>query len=326
LDTAALLLGLTLIARQLSITMERTGWILVALLLSLPVLSEIDSGQVEGVILLLFALSWRAWPRTSSGVLLGLALAVKPVAPWLVLLPFALRRPRVAVAAAATFLLLNVPFLPFIGGNGVGFYVLHFLPYMAGHVMQDVANLSVANMLHSWLGGVPLIPADHVSLAPLHSMLLADVTLWMLRAAAVVLLARDLRQRRNPPVVPFAMALAAVPLFTPIAWPHYYVFVLPAVLVLLTARSVRVRRATWIAVLSSVVVNSVLDAATFHLAMYPIDLAHDRSAANALVVVQGELLAVACIAVVVALALVRLPSRVVWGARSSPPAVVAVAG
>jgi alpha-1,2-mannosyltransferase len=314
LDTAALVVGLTLIARQLSMGWERAGWIIAALMLSLPVLSEVDSGQVEGVIVLLLALSWRQWPRTSSGVLLGVALAVKPIAPWLLLLPFALRRPRVAVAAVATLVLLNAPFLPFIGGDGLGFYVLHFLPYMAGHVMQDVANLSVANVLQSWLGGVPLVPADHLSLSPLHSILLADVVLWTLRAVALLLLARELRQRRKPPMVLFAMALAAVPLFAPIAWPHYYVFVLPAVLVLLTARSVPVRRATLGAVLCCTVLNSVLDAATFHLAMYPGDLLRDRSAANALVVVQGELLAVACVVVVVALALVRLPSRVPWHA------------
>jgi hypothetical protein len=199
---------------------------------------------------------------------------------------------------------------------------------MAGHVMQDVANLSVANVLHTWVGGVPMKPNSLGSLAPLHSMLLADALLWTLRGAAVALMVRELRQRRKSPVVLFAMALAAVPLFTPIAWPHYYVFVLPAVLVLLTAPSVRVRIATWAAMLWCLVLNSILDAATFHLAMYPGDLTRDRSAANSLVVVQGELLAVACIAVVVTLALVRLhPPRVAWHAMSSrQAAAVAVAG
>ena len=312
IDTAALLVGLTLVARQLSMSMERTGWVMAVLLLTLPVLSEIDSGQVEGVIVLLLALSWRSWPRPPSGLLLGLALAVKPIALPLLALPLALRRPRLAVIAVTTFLVLNLPFLPFLGSAGLGFYLFHFLPYMSAHVMQDAANLSVANLVHTWVGGVPMQAGDHIAVTRLHSMALADLVLWAIRGTALVLLARVLVQRRQGPVVGFAMALAVVPLLAPTAWAHYHVFLLPAIFVLLTAQSVRVRRLTLGALLAGMLLNSALDIATFHLAPYPIDLATNANLANALVILQGELWAVASVAVVVAIAAVRLPLHSAW--------------
>jgi glycosyl transferase family 87 len=312
IDTAALLLGLTLVARQLSMGLERTGWVMAVLLLSLPVLSEVDSGQVEGVIVLLLALSWRSWPRPSSGVLLGLALAVKPVALPLLVVPLALGRPRVTLVAVMAFLVLNVPFLPFIGRDGLAFYLLHFLPYMSVHVMQDVANLSVANLLHTWMGGVAMQAGDHGAATPLHSMALANIVLWTIRGTALILLARELVQRRHSPVVGLAMALAVVPVLAPTAWAHYDVFLVPAALVLLTAQSVRVRRVTLGALIACTLLNSALDIATFHLAPYPVDLAHSTDLANALVVLQGALLAVASVAVVVAVGTVRLPLHAAW--------------
>jgi hypothetical protein len=307
IDTGALLLGLTLVARQLSMGLERTGWVLVLLLLSLPVLSEVDSGQVEGVIVLLLALSWRSWPRPSSGLLLGLALAVKPVALPLLLVPLVWGRARLAVVALATFLVLNVPFLPFIGRNGLAFYLLHFLPYMSAHVMQDVANLSVANLLRTWVGGIPMQAGDHGAVTPLHSMALAGIVLWTIRGTALILLARELVQRRHSPVVGLAMALAVVPVLAPTAWAHYDVFLLPAALVLLTAQSARVRRVTLGTLIACTLLNSELDIATFHLAPYPVDLSHSTDFANVLVVLQGAFLAVASVAVVVAVGTVRLP-------------------
>jgi hypothetical protein len=75
------------------------------------------------------------------------------------------------------------------------------------------------------------------------------------------------------------------------------VFVLPAVLVLLTARSATVRRVTGAGVLGCMLLNAMLDASTFHLAMYPNDPAYDRSAANVLVVLPDSLLAAASVAV-----------------------------
>jgi alpha-1,2-mannosyltransferase len=327
IDMVALLAALALIARQLGAGVERTAWVLVGLMLCLPVLSDVDSGQVEGVILLLLALSWRAWPRPSSGVLLGAALALKPVAPWLLLLPLLMRRPRVTVTAVATLLLLNLPFLPFLGTGPASFYFFHFLPYMGTHVMQDAANLSVADVLQTWLGGVPMSHSARSPVSPLHSVLLVDVVLWTVRGAALLLLARELVLRRHAPLVLFAMALALVPLLGGTVWAHYYVFVLPAVLVLLTDRSVRVRRVTGLCVLACLLLNTMLDATTFHLAVYPVELTRDYSAANVLVVMQGVLMAVASVAVVLALGVARMPLHAGWRVRvARKPAAVAVAG
>ena len=158
-------------------------------------------------------------------------------------------------------------------------------------------------------------PGDPGVVTPLHSMALASIVLWSVRGTVLILLARELQQRRHAPVVSFAMALAVVPLLAPTAWAHYLVFLLPATLVLLTAQSVRVRRVTFAALIACVLLNSALDIATFHLAPYPIDLAHDSSLANALVILQGELLVMASVAVVVAVGAVRLPLPAVWRPR-----------
>jgi hypothetical protein len=112
--------------------------------------------------------------------------------------------------------------------------------------------------------------------------------------------------------VNFAMALALVPLLAPTAWGHYLVFLLPAILVLLTAQSVRVRRYTLGAMIAGVLLNSALDIATFHLAPYPIDLAYDPSLANLLVILQGELWTVASVVVVVAVCVVWRPLQAAW--------------
>ncbi len=292
-DSAALLFGLVLIARQLGIRAEHAGWALVAMMLSLPVLSEVASGQVGGAIVLLLALSWRTWPRASSGVLLGAALAIKPMAPLLLLLPLALRRPRISAVAIATFLALNLVFAPFLGIHGLSFYVFHFLPYMEAHPMQDVANVAVGNVLQSWM----------------HSTAFTEVALWALRATALLFLARALLHIEDSPVVPFAIALATVPLLAGTAWPHYYVCVLPGVLLLLTAQSISVRRVTWGALLASLVLNAVLDVATIHLSPYPASLGQDRSFANVLVVLEHDLLTMTSVIVVIALALVRPTNR-----------------
>jgi len=309
IDGVALLAALVLLAHRLGMGAERTAWVLAGLMLTLPVLSEIDSGQVEGVILLMLVLSWRAWPHTSSGILLGGALALKPVAPWLLLVPLAMRRPRVTVAAVATLTVLNLPFVPLVGAQGMSFYLLHFLPFMGTHVMQDVANVSVANLLQTWLAGVPMMPSDHTAVSPLHSTVAAVLALLALRGAAIAVFARELWLRHQAPLVLFAMALAAVPLLAPTVWAHYDVFLLPAVLVLLTARSARVRRVTGACIAAVALLNCMLDATTFHLAMYPVDLARDRSAANVLTVVQDALLALASVVVVVGVGFARRPQR-----------------
>jgi len=325
IDAVALLAALVLVARQLGMSAERTAWVVAALMLTLPVLSEVDSGQVEGVVLLLLVLSWQRFPRTSSGVLLGAALALKPVAPWLLLLPLALRRPRVTVAAVATLLVLNVPFLPFVGGSGTAFYFGQFLPWMGTHVIQDAGNMSLANLLQTWVGGVPMNPDHPATLSPLHSSTTVELVLLLVRGAALVLFARELLLRRHPPFQLFAMALAALPLLAPTAWAHYWVFLLPGVLVLLTDRSVRVAQVTGACIVACLLLNTMLDATTFHLAVFPGDLVPNRSAANVLSVLQDALLTVSSVVMVFALGLLRAPRPLLSRSSGSAPALAQLA-
>jgi hypothetical protein len=303
-DMVALLAGLVLIGRQLGVRMRTLGWALLAFALCGPFLNELGSGQVQGVVILLLALSWRTWPRTSSGVLLGVAMALKPLLPVLFLVPLALRRWRVTVVAVAIFLALNLVFVPALGMSSTRFYVLDFLPYLQTHVMQDPANLSLPSVLDTWVGGVSPSPWDTRPLSPLHSMLLAGVLVWTVRGALLLMLARVLWQRSLPPLHMFILALTLVPILAATAWPHYFVFAMPAVLVLLASplRTVRVATGATLALLA--VATTVFDIMGPQLAPYPPDIRHVRHIVAGIgMLVHSQLLVALCVVAFVAVAL-----------------------
>jgi hypothetical protein len=309
IDVVALVAGLVLIGRQVGLRPRPLGWAVLALTLTMPFLNELTSGQVQGVVVLLLALSWRAFPRPSSGVLLGLAMAVKPVAPLLFLLPLLMRRPRVTVVALGTFAGLNLIFVPFMGWDAVSFYVVHFVPYLMSHVMVDPANLSLPYVLNVWAGGMPLEPWYNLSASPLHSMLLATALLWMVRGGVVLLLARAAWLRALPPVALFAAALALVPLMTATAWPHYYLFIMPAVLVLLASPSLRTRIVTAAVLAGSVVTTTVLDIMSPRLSPYPENVVVRHGVARMVVFVQSELMVVLGLAAFAAVIYASRPRR-----------------
>jgi alpha-1,2-mannosyltransferase len=290
IDVVALLAGLVLIGRQVGLRPRLLGWAVLAFTLTMPFLNELTSGQVQGVVILLLALSWRAFPRTSSGVLLGLAMAVKPVAPLLFLLPLLMRRPRVTLVAVGTFAAANAIFVPFMGLSAAGFYVIHFVPYLMSHVMVDPANLSLPYVLDVWAGGMQLEPWYSLSASPLHSMLLASALLWIIRGGVVLVLARAAWLRALPPVALFAAALALVPVMTSTAWPHYYLFLMPAVLVLLASPSLRLRVATGAVLAGSVITTTVLDIISPRLSPYPENVTVRHGASRMVVFVQSELM------------------------------------
>ena len=303
LDTAALIAGLVLIGRQLGVRTRTLGWALLAFALCGPFLNELGSGQVQGVVILLLALSWRTWPRTSSGVLLGLAMAVKPLLPVLFLVPLALRRPKLAAVAVTTWVGLNLVFVPFIGLGSARFYGLQFLPYLQSHVMQDAANLSLPNVLDTWVGGMAPTPWDSTAVSPLHSMLLAGVLVWTVRGALLLMLARVLWQRSLPPLHMFILALTLVPILAATAWPHYFVFAMPAGLVLLASPSRTARAITGATLAMLAVATTVFDIMSPQMAPYPPDIRHVRHIVVAVgMLVHSEVLVALCIVAFVAVA------------------------
>jgi alpha-1,2-mannosyltransferase len=301
-DTVALLAGLALMGRQLGVRPRTLHWALLAVALTGPVLNEVGSGQVQGVVILLLALSWRSWPRASSGLLLGAAMAIKPVIPLLLLLPLALRRPRVSAVAIGTFVAVNLALVPFVGIGGMRFYVLHFIPYLQTHAMQDPADLSLGNVLGTWLGGTPLTPGDAGGVSPLHSALLAGIGVWVVRGALLLVLGHVLWRRSLPPPAVFAVTLALVPFLAATAWPHYFVFAVPALLLLLASPAPRVRAVTGGALVALAVITTVFDVLAPQLVPYPPDLSRVHTVAGAGMFIHSQLLIALCIGLVAVLA------------------------
>ena len=233
-DTGALIAALILIGRRLGLGWLTLGAALVLVGLSEPVHWEIFSAQLNGVVLLMLALAIRSFPAVRSGAFMGLALAVKPTSFLVLGVPLLRRRPWVAGVALITLALTNVVFVPFIGVGTALFYAGTVLPYMLGYVMHDPTNISLANVLQTFLGGGQLPRRGAFGTTVPHG-LAAVLVLWAVRIAALAAWVRVALERRAPVEGAFCLAIAMVPLLTATVWPHYLIYVLP--LALLTLRA-----------------------------------------------------------------------------------------
>ena len=232
IDTGALIAALVLIGRRAGLGWLTLGSAAVAVGLGKPVRSEIASAQLNGVVLLFFALSLLTYPRLRSGIFMGCALAVKPAPLLLLLVPVLRRHPRLTGVAMIVLAVGNAVFLPFVGVGAGVFYITRVLPYMVTYVMHDSNNVSLPSVLQTWLGGgmLPRQGAFHVAIP--HGAI-ATVTLLMTRIAVFVTWLRVTVDRRADEMVVLCLAVAMVPIFTATVWPHYLIYVLPLVLVTL---------------------------------------------------------------------------------------------
>lgn len=233
-DTGALVAALILIGRRVGLGWLTLGAAMVVIGLSKPLHWEVFSAQLNGVVLLMLALSLLTFPRARSGVLMGLALAVKPTALVVLLVPLFRARGRLTLLALLALAVTNVVFVPFIGLSATLFYVGSVLPYMLGYVMHDPSNISLANVLQTWLGGGQLPRRGAFGVSVPHG-LAALVVLWAVRLAVFAAWVRIAIERRMDVAAAFCLAIAMVPIFTATVWPHYLVYVLP--LALLTLRA-----------------------------------------------------------------------------------------
>lgn len=233
IDALALIAAIVLIGRQLRLRADVIGLATLVVLVGLPASWEINSGQVNGIVLLLLALTFRTYPRPSSGVLLGLALAVKPIAPLLLVVPVLRGHWRVALVALATVLAVNVAMLPFLGLAAARFYATTFLPFFANFSAHEPGNISVENVLQTWIGGrTQRVNLTH-PLSPLRLTAVATAILWALRAVELAALAVVARSKRFSHLDLFAITLATIPLFTATVWFHYVLYAIPLFLVVL---------------------------------------------------------------------------------------------
>lgn len=239
-DLGALLAAVAVFGRMVRLSWGALGLAAMFVAVCGPILIETNSGQVNGAVLLLLVLAWRWYPRPAAGVLLGLGLALKPICPVLLLLPLLRRQPRVTGLALVTLLAVNLPFLPFLGLDGTWFYLIHVLPNLSSVDVHDVDNFSVTSILQVWLGGRNLSPSAG-AVSAVHLGWLATGLAWAARVGVLAALVVACRRRRPSDVTLFACTLATIPVFAASTWPHYFLYLLPLVLVLLANASARVR-------------------------------------------------------------------------------------
>lgn len=212
----------------------------VALLLE-PVLETFKFGQVNLVLMALVAVDCLAeHPRWPRGLLVGFAAAIK-LTPAAFVLFFLLRRDlRAAVVAVVTA----------AAATGLGFAV------------------DAASSARYWFGG----PAAGISgsvfytnqtiqavLARAGVPVLAAKAIWLVAALALLALIVPVVRRADPPLALVTVAGFAL-LVSPTSWSHHWVWIAPALLVVV-AQAVRLRSRGWTAA-------AALLAVTFFLAPF----------------------------------------------------------
>lgn len=176
-----------------------------------PVISAVQTGNVTILLGLAAALTWRFRERLSSGVALGLSLAVKlflwPLLIWLV----ALRRVRAAAAGVGVGTAAIIGSWAAIGFDGIGGYP---------DLLRRLQDLEEADGYTLYALAADLGAPDLVARA-----------LWALVAlgtlAGVVALVRRGDERRA-----FALSIAAALACSPIVWLHYFALLLVVVAVM----------------------------------------------------------------------------------------------
>jgi arabinofuranan 3-O-arabinosyltransferase len=247
-DALAVIAAVVLIGRQLRLSWGIIGTFAVLVSMSGAFGLEVSSGQVNGVVLLLLALSWRSRSDMPRAVLLGLALALKPVALLLLVIPLLRGRWRVPLIAVGTIAALNLPFVALTGMHEVWAYVTQVFPRVAGFDTVDANNLSVAAVLDVWVGGRMLdAPHSYGAISPLHLPWAATGLLWAVRVAVIAALVRAARRPWADELLLGAAVTAAVPLFGAMSWPHYELYFLPLLLVGIARGSRPVRALAWAA-------------------------------------------------------------------------------
>ncbi len=208
-------------------------------LTSSALMQQTIQGQLNLVLLALITGAWFADRRdrpATSGILLGVAAAIKLFPAFLILGPLAQRKWRAVVGAVVAFLCVN----------GLGWFLFGgqtYLDYFL-RVAPDVAKFRDtwpnASLLGFWSklfdGGFgQVLPVCH---APLAAKTLAAVSCLALAAATYWAVARFCRQsgsrppEANPPAqdqdLAFALCCAGMLLASPITWDHYFLLLVPA--------------------------------------------------------------------------------------------------
>jgi hypothetical protein len=206
-------------------------WRWVAFMLALavafePLAATLRLGQVDVVVVLLLSVAVLAGRRGmgwTAGVAVGVAAGFK-LAPALLVLYFLWRREWRAVGGMAVGgLAVAAVALALAGTETWSYYLTERLPdLLAGTGLWD--NLALPGLVNRYALGTS---QAQVYWGTLPAMPLATL-LGYFAAAAVLLLAGPALRARRSGAVEFGVATAAVLLISGVAWPHYALWLLPA--------------------------------------------------------------------------------------------------
>lgn len=200
---------------------RRLALLAAAGILVLPVTqTDLSAGQLNGPMLLLVVLCWRALRRdayTAAGIGLGVLVALK-LFPGFLALPLLARRPRVVATAAVAALAATLA-----GGLATGISPLdaNVAALRGGgfaYWEASPANIAWWSVPTRWLtpnGWVPFLSAE-----PIGRALAVAGTLALVALAVAA-------GRRLAPAAAFLSALPLMVLAGPIAWDHYLILTLP---------------------------------------------------------------------------------------------------
>ena len=253
IEGAALVATFVLLVRRLNLPASISAPLALVLAAAAATSLDVISGQVNGVVMLLVVVAALRFPNRSAGVLLGLALAFKPVAPLIIIVPLVRRQWRLTAIAVATAAVVTVPLGLLLGWAQMRFYVADFLPGMSGLITNDPNNLSPANLLTTWVGGRPLAVGNGDLISSLTAPGLASALLIAVRLTIAALALRCAAIAKTP-LWAFAIVLATVPLLSGTAWIHYYVYEMPMAICISSALA-GVRRRWFVVALGIILID-----------------------------------------------------------------------
>jgi alpha-1,2-mannosyltransferase len=247
----SIVLLVSLVALSLALVPERRkpGWVLVAIVVVAMAKfygHELVLGQVNllfGVVVLLALRAMTLEREGTAGVLLALAVVVKPYAaifaPWLL----ARRRLGSTVSFAIAILLLAVLPVPLYGIGGTLALYSDWWSVVTGSTepnLTNADNVSIAGMYAKWIGDGSLV-----------GPLAAATSLALLAAAGFAFVRRS--RVPEPHVLEGALLLTLVPLLSPQGWDYVFLVSTPAI-ALLANYGRELPRALWIAVIAAILV------------------------------------------------------------------------
>ena len=226
-EIAALGLSVYLIGRAKRARLPAYGILAIALIAVgwEPISVGMTLGQLMLPMLALLAGAWLAFHsgrRTVGGVLVGLAIAIKPV-PWPLILLFAVRRDwRALAGAVSTIVATYVVAVLAVGPGRLVAYVTEVLPAVNTAYRADPWNISAASLGWRVFSGTGSQVQAGIVAPPLIEFNAVAAGVSYLIIVLIILAASFVAWRQPIFDIAYSVVICASVLASPISWEHYF--------------------------------------------------------------------------------------------------------